>query len=133
MMTLHDQLQTLRLSQIKLNWESTLQEATQHSWSYTALLEHLCDLELCHREKNRLKRYMQEAKLPTGKTLANLEVNELEGVNPQNIAALNEQRVWIEEGHYILLFGASGRQFAYSGSDWKSIDYTRCVVVFTSN
>lgn len=105
---LNIQLQALRLSQMRAHWKTLEQQAVASGWTPMAFLQQLCDLEVEHRQQQRLKRYLKEAKLPEGKSIDTLQLEELQGVNPNVIRHMTEQRDWLEQGHNLLLFGASG-------------------------
>ncbi len=105
---LNNQLQALRLSQMKANWSELEQRAIASGWPPASFLSQLCEQELEHRLQQRHKRYLNEAKLPEGKSLGTLQLESLEGVNPAAIHHLGNQHDWIEQGDNLLLFGASG-------------------------
>lgn len=106
--TLNNHLQSLRLSQMKLHWKALEQCAIAEGWTPQTYLLQLSEQELEHRQQQRFKRYLQEAKLPAGKSISTLELERLKGVNPNVIRHLGDQRDWIEQGNNVLLFGASG-------------------------
>jgi DNA replication protein DnaC len=106
--TLNTQLQALRLTQMKANWKTLEQQAMLTSGTPASFLSQLCEQELEHRLQQRHHRYLKESRLPSGKTLATLELAALQGINPTVIQHLGEQRDWLEQGDNLLLFGASG-------------------------
>ena len=106
--TLNIHLQALRLSQMKAHWRELEQSAIASSWTPAHFLSQLCELELEHRLQQRHRRYLQEARLPVGKTLSTLQMASLEGINPAAIRLLGDQHDWLEQGDNLLLFGASG-------------------------
>ena len=105
---LNTQLQTLRLSQMKAHWKALEQQAIAMAWSPATFLGKLCEQEVTHRLQQRHKRYLADAKLPVGKRMDTLELDVLQGVNPTVIKHLGNQYDWIEQGHNLLLLGASG-------------------------
>lgn len=106
--TLNNQLQALRLSQMKANWSELERRSIDLDWTPGYFLSQLCEQELEHRLQQRHKRYLTEAKLPAGKSMSTLEFESLEGVNPAAIRHFGDQHDWIEQGDNLLLFGASG-------------------------
>ncbi len=105
---LNTQLQTLRLSQMKAHWKALEQQAIAMAWTPAQFLSQLCEQELEHRRQQRHKRYLAEAKLPIGKRLDTLDLTAIQGVNPAVIQHLGQQTDWIDQGHNLLLLGASG-------------------------
>lgn len=106
--TLNTQLQTLRLSRMKIYWKDLEQQAITEGWTPASFLSQLCEQELEHRLQQRHKRYLTEAKLPVGKWLNTLELTSVQGINPAVIGHLGEQHDWIDQGNNLLLLGASG-------------------------
>jgi DNA replication protein DnaC len=102
------QLQALRLSQMKGNWKTLEQHAITSGWPPATFLQQLCELELEHRQQQRFKRHLKEARLPAGKSIHTLQLDALEGVNPNIIHHLGDQHDWLEQGDNLLIFGASG-------------------------
>ncbi len=106
--TLNDQLQRLRLAQFKHHWKALEQQCLAEGWTPLSLLSKLCEFEINHRKQQRFKRYLSDAKLPEDKSMETLDLQELEGVNPDVIRHLGQQLDWVEQGENLLLFGASG-------------------------
>lgn len=105
---LSEQFQQLRLSQFKQHWRDLERQCLATGWTPLTLLSQLCELEINHRKQQRYKRHMTDAKLPEDKTLDTLDLQELEGVNPEVIRHLGQQLDWVEQGNNLLVFGASG-------------------------
>ena len=106
--TLNNQLQALRLSQIKAHWSEQERHAIESNWTPAYFLSQLCEQELEHRSQQRYKRYLREAKLPAGKSISTLEFESVKGINPAAIRHMGDQLDWIEQGNNLLLFGPSG-------------------------
>jgi len=106
--TLNTQLQTLRLSQMKANWKALELRAIASGYPPATFLQQLCELELDHRQQLRFKRHFKEARLPAGKSINTLQLDAIEGINPNVIRHLGDQHDWLEKGDNLLLFGASG-------------------------
>lgn len=105
---LNTQLQALRLSQMKVYWKELEQQAIAMAWTPAKFLSQLCEQELDHRLQQRHKRYLSDAKLPIGKRLDTIDLSAIQGINPSVIQHLGNQHDWIEQGHNLLLLGASG-------------------------
>jgi len=106
--TLNNQLQALRLSQMKAHWSEQERCAIASNWTPAYFLNQLCEQELEHRLQQRHKRYLKEARLPAGKSISTLQFESLVGINPAAIRHFGDQHDWIEQGDNVLLFGASG-------------------------
>jgi DNA replication protein DnaC len=106
--TLNNQLQALRLSQIKVHWSEYERHAIEFNWAPAYFVSQLCEQELEHRLQQRYKRYLTEAKLPAGKSISTLEFKSIEGINPAAIRHMGDQLDWIEQGNNLLLFSPSG-------------------------
>ncbi|WP_119963701.1 MULTISPECIES: ATP-binding protein [Candidatus Fukatsuia] len=76
-------------------------------WPPSHFLTTLCELELTHRETARLKRYLQESKLPTGKTLHSFSLQVFPSLNGAQVGPLCNSSDWLDECHNVLLFGPS--------------------------
>lgn len=105
---LNTQLQGLRLSQIKANWKDVEQAAIASDLPPSEYLQQLCGLEVEHRQQQRFKRHLREARLPPGKSIDTMDLKVLQGINPNVIRHLGNQHDWVEQGDNILLLGASG-------------------------
>jgi DNA replication protein DnaC len=66
-----------------------LQSAEEQNWGYRKLLLHLCEAEAADRRERKQELLLREPKLPSGKTLGNLE----EGQLPAKCAT-NYPRCW---------------------------------------
>lgn len=101
-------LKRLCLSTIKNHYEEIEQQALDNHWSYKKYLATLCDIEVAHREGQRLARYLKESKLPQGKTLATFNFKEAPTIHAAQIEALAENISWIKQAENLILFGPSG-------------------------
>nr|WP_290369453.1 IS21-like element helper ATPase IstB [Erwinia aphidicola] len=68
----------------------------------------LCSEEATHRESERLRRYIKDARLPVGKMLAEYEFGQVPELNAAQVRQLCETTDWVDSGENVLLFGASG-------------------------
>lgn len=101
-------LKQLKLPTFQQHFEHHAQQAEASSWSYPAYLSALAELELSERHTKRLKRYAQESKLPSGKSLDAFDFSMAPSVNAAQITALSEQTDWVRQARNVILFGASG-------------------------
>ncbi len=101
-------LKQLRLPVMSRNLEGFNQEAVERGWTPTHFLKVLCEHELSHRESQKLSRYMTEAKLPRGKSLATFDFTVTPSLNKNQIYAFGSGDIWIKEAKNLLIFGPSG-------------------------
>ena len=83
-------LKELRLSTMSNIWEEILNIAQDKNWSHESYLVALCEREINARYSKRIKRYVKESKLPTGKSLATFDFKHAKSVNAAHIQALAE-------------------------------------------
>ena len=101
-------LKQLKLMTILKSWEEAEQQADESKWRYGKYLQFLTELEINSRYSSRIKRYVKESQLPSGKTLATFQFNAVPSVNRQQIEAFAENTKWIKECHNLIFFGPSG-------------------------
>jgi DNA replication protein DnaC len=90
------------------SFAETTHRAEEHKWSYQQFLAALCDQELTGREQRRIERYLQQSKLPIGKTLETFDFTCLTSVTAAHITAFAETVTWVKQAHNLILFGPSG-------------------------
>lgn len=101
-------LKQLNLPTMSRLWEQFNQEAIQNGWTPTRYLTTLCELEVSHRDNQRLARHMSEAQLPRGKSLATFDFTAVPSLNKGQVTAFASGDVWIKGGRNLLIFGPSG-------------------------
>jgi DNA replication protein DnaC len=101
-------LKELRLSCMLKNWSALSDKAIEQQWEPAVFLAELCEQETNHRYENRLKRLLKESNLPTGKQLNQYDFTDISGLTEQQLKQQINQLDWLNQGHNILLFGASG-------------------------
>lgn len=101
-------LKQLRLPSMSANWEEYSDTAQNNHWSYPQYLANLSELEVNARYQARIKRYLKEAKLPPGKTLATFDFKATKSINAAQIKALAENTSWIKQAENLIIFGPSG-------------------------
>jgi DNA replication protein DnaC len=85
-----------------------LQSAEAQNWGYRKLLLHLCEAEAADRRERKRERLLRESKLPSGKTLGNLEEGQLPAKVRRQLPTLLEGG-FVERAENLLVFGLPGR------------------------
>ncbi len=101
-------LNELRLPAIKTMWPQFSQRADKEGWPAARLLTTLAEHELAERDRRRIERHLNEARLLPGKTLDTFEFNAVPMVSKAHIMALTTGDEWLDMAHNILLFGPPG-------------------------
>ena len=101
-------LKELRLTTFSQNLERFQGQAVDNTWSYTEFLSKLCEQELAHRFQTRIAKWTREARMPTGKSFANLQLSDLPKSVQQSILELKENTQWTSQADNVLLIGPSG-------------------------
>ena len=107
-MTLPLLLKRLKLVHFLRDWEEVGEEARSKSWSHPAYLHHLSELEVNARYSNKIKRYMKESKLPSGKTLSSFKFEAIPSINKAQIEAFADNAKWVKDADNLILLGPSG-------------------------
>jgi DNA replication protein DnaC len=107
-MPLKMMLKELRLTTFSQNLEDYQHQATENTWSYAEFLGKLCEQELAHRFQTRITKWTREARLPAGKSFANLNLSDLPKAVQQPILQLKDNRQWASQAGNVLLIGPSG-------------------------
>jgi len=82
--------------------------AEAQNWGYRKLLVQLCEAEAADRRERRRQRLLHESKLPSGKTLGNLEEAKLPAKVRRQLPTLLEGG-FVERAENLLVFGLPGR------------------------
>lgn len=106
--TLERLLRKLRLTRVASEWHSQEKRALAEGWTPSRYLLSLCSEEAAHRETERLRRYIKEARLPTGKTLAEYDFGQVPELNAMQVRQLCATTDWVDSSENVLLFGTSG-------------------------
>jgi len=101
-------LKSLRLGSFKEHYHPVAERCRTAGESYESDLRQLVDIELEERHARRLKRHLKESRLPSEKTLVNLDRSRLPASVQRYLPTLCEG-AFSQEGHNILLFGLPGR------------------------
>jgi DNA replication protein DnaC len=82
--------------------------AEAQNWGYRKLLVQLCEAEAADRRERRRQRLLSESKLPSDKTLGNLEEGKLPAKVRRQLPTLLEGS-FVERAENLLVFGLPGR------------------------
>jgi len=85
-----------------------LQSAEAQNWGYRKLLVQLCEAEAADRRERKRERLLRESRLPSGKTLGNLEEGQLPAKVRRQWPTLLEG-AFLERAENLLVFGLPGR------------------------
>lgn len=97
-----------RLPTMASRFEEMLQSAETHNWGYRKLLLHLCEAEVADRRERKRERLLRESGLPSGKTLGNLQENQLPAKVRRQLPTLLEGG-FLDRAENVLVFGLPGR------------------------
>ena len=81
-----------------------MQSAETQNWGYRKLLLQLCEAEAADRRERKRERLLRESKLPSGKTLGNLEESQLPAKVRRQLPSLLEGG-FVERAENLLVFG----------------------------
>lgn len=101
-------LKELRLPTMGKHWEPIIQEAEKDSWSYAKFLTRLCEHEVEVRAQKKIQRYIKQAKLPKGKSIATFDFNHVKQLNKPKLDDLITNTNWVDQAENVLIFGPSG-------------------------
>ncbi len=101
-------LRQLKLPTMAGCCDEVTERAALQGWSVPQTLATLCEYELAERERRRLARHLNEARLPAGKTLECFDFDAIRGADRNQLSRLACETGWIEQAHNLLLFGPSG-------------------------
>jgi DNA replication protein DnaC len=85
-----------------------LQLAEAQNWGYRKLLLQLCEAEAADRRERKRQRLLRDSRLPSGKTLGNLEEGKLPTRVRRQLPTLLEGG-FVERAENLLVFGLPGR------------------------
>ena len=89
-------------------WAELMQLAEAQNWGYRKLLLQLCEAEAADRRERKRQRLLRESKLPSSKTLGNLEEGQLPAKVRRQLPTLLEGG-FVERAENVLVFGLPGR------------------------
>ena len=101
-------LKELKLPAFIRHYQRHQEQAIEKGYGHIRYLSGLCEQEIADRYQKRVQNWTSEAKLPTGKRFANLNLTELSASVQQQVIALKDQTDWAHRAENILLIGPSG-------------------------
>ena len=101
-------LNDLRLPAIKTLWQEFAARADKEGWPAARFLAALIEHEIAERARRRIKRHLDEAHLPPGKTLKTFDFTAVPTVSKAQIMALAAGDIWLDQGANLILFGPPG-------------------------
>ena len=108
-----DQLAELRLKGFKEAFVLQVQSPSYINMPFEERLAHLLDSEVIHRKNNRIKQYLSASKLKYKNAfLADIEYIASRNLQRSLISSLAKNQ-WIEQGHNIMITGATGTGKTY--------------------
>ena len=105
--TLPSMLNALRLPSFHKLWAEIATRADTEGWPAARFLAVLAEFELAERDMRRIRRHLNEAQLPAGKTLATFDFKALPTLPRARVAALAAGD-WLDGGGNLIAIGNSG-------------------------
>ena len=106
--TLEMLLRQFCLSTMAARCGEMIASAEAQNWGYRKLLVQLCEAEAADPRERRRQRLLHDSKLPSGKTLGNLEEGKLPAKVRRQLPTLLEGG-FVERAENLLVFGLPGR------------------------
>ena len=101
-------LTELRLPSIKQLWQTFAERSDREGWTAARFLAALAEHELAERDRRRIQRHLQEARLLPGKTLASFDFSAVPMLSRAQVNALAAGDAWLTQGANCLVFGPPG-------------------------
>ena len=101
-------LKELKLPVFIRHYQRHQEQAIEKGYGHVRYLSGLCEQEIADRYQKRVQKWTREAKLPAGKSFANLDLAELSASVQRQIIALKDQADWAHRADNVLLIGPSG-------------------------
>ena len=101
-------LNELRLPTFKALWSEFAERADTEGWPAARFLSVLAAHEVAERERRRIARHLNNARLLPGKTLEMFEFDKVPMLSKAKVLALATGDDWVERGDNVLLFGPPG-------------------------
>ena len=106
--TLPLMLKELRLPAFCQHYQQYQEQAAENAWSYSQYLAALSEQEIAQRFQSRISNWAREARLPRGKSLAILALNDMPQSDQKQIILLRDDTQWAHRVGNVLLIGPSG-------------------------
>jgi len=110
---LDDMLMRLKLSSIRDQLDSLLDEAARSNLSARETLSMLCEREIARKDHRRIEMALKLAHFPAVKELAGFDFEAQPSIDPKQIRDLAASR-WIANGENVLLLGPPESDSYYS-------------------
>lgn len=101
-------LRSVNLPSFAMHHQEVTDQAEREGWNLTQYLRHLLELELEGRRLRKTDRLLKNSRLPTGKSLATLDMSRLPAKVRRQLPTLLEGH-FLERSENILVFGLPGR------------------------
>ena len=101
-------LTELRLPTIEQLWQDFAARADAEGWPAGRFLAALAEHELAERDRRRIQRHLQEARLLPGKSLASFDFAAVPMISKAQVMALAAGDAWLQQGANCLIFGPPG-------------------------
>src|SRR6188768_3354728 len=101
-------LTDLRLPAIKLVWADFAARADKEGWPAARFLAALAEHEMAERANRRIRRHLEEARLPPDKTIDSFDFEAVPMVSKAQVMALAAGDSWLKRGANLLAFGPPG-------------------------
>jgi len=101
-------LKTLRLPATTAIWPAFAERADKEGWPASRFLAALAEHEVAERDRRRIERHLDEARLLAGKTLDNFDFTAVPMLSKAHVTALSEDTSWVDRGSNVLMFGPPG-------------------------
>lgn len=101
-------LRTLKLPTVFELCQELAARAEKEGWSFIEYLRQLVEAEIAERRRHRIERNLKRSNLPSGKTLATLDLNRLPAPVRRQVPTLCEGG-FVERADNLLAFGMPGR------------------------
>jgi DNA replication protein DnaC len=98
----------LRLPTIRAIWAEFADRSDREGWPAARFLAALTEHELAERDRRRIARHLDDARLPPGKTLDTFDFDAVPMVSRARATALAAGDGWLEKGANLILFGPPG-------------------------
>jgi DNA replication protein DnaC len=109
-------LNDLRLPTIKNIWPDFAERADKEGWPAARFLASLAEHEMAERANRRIRRNVEEARLPVGKTLDSFDFDAVPMVSKAQIMALAAGDSWLDQGANLMFFGPPGGGKSHLGA-----------------
>jgi DNA replication protein DnaC len=109
-------LNDLRLPTIKNIWPDFAERADKEGWPAARFLASLAEHEMAERANRRIRRNVEEARLPVGKTLDSFDFDAVPMVSKAQIMALAAGDSWLDQGVNLMFFGPPGGGKSHLGA-----------------